>query len=190
MKKVLLCAAFAVFGLSSVTAQETSFGLKGGLNFATLGGDAEDVESLTSFHLGGFAQIKISEKFMIQPELVYSGQGAQDSVENDLKIKLNYINLPIMAKFMVSDGLSFEVGPQIGFAVSRKVTFEGESENLDDEFKAFDYGVGLGAGYQFDSGMLLSLRYNLGLANILENEIDDFRVNNNVFQISVGYVFN
>ena len=45
-------------------------------NFATLGGDTEDLDGLTSFHVGGVAEISFSEKFSVQPELLYSAQGA------------------------------------------------------------------------------------------------------------------
>jgi hypothetical protein len=172
-------------------AQEPTFGVKGGLNLASLGGDIEDVDALTSFHIGGFAQFEISEKFMIQPELLYSAQGAVNSEESDLKIKLDYINLPIMAKYMVAEGFSLEGGPYVGFAINREASFDGDSVDLDDEFKSLDYGVGLGAGYELDSGLMFSLRYNLGLANIADEfDGEDFSINNNVLQVSVGYKFN
>ncbi|MEO9503711.1 porin family protein [Nonlabens ulvanivorans] len=189
MKKILLSAAIAVFGIGAVQAQD-NFGLKGGVNFADLGGDENDVETLTAFHIGGFAQFEISDTFMIQPELLYSSQGAQSEEDSELKFRLNYINVPIMAKLLVADGLSAEIGPQFGFAVSKKLTYDGDSEDLEDIFKSFDYGVGLGASYEFSGGLMLSLRYNLGLANIAGDELEDIRISNNVGQISIGYTFN
>jgi hypothetical protein len=191
MKKLVLSAAFVALGMGISNAQEPTFGVKGGLNLASLGGDIEDVDALTSFHIGGFAQFEISEKFMIQPELLYSAQGAVNSEESDLKIKLDYINLPIMAKYMVAEGFSLEGGPYVGFAINREASFDGDSVDLDDEFKSLDYGVGLGAGYELDSGLMFSLRYNLGLANIADEfDGEDFSINNNVLQVSVGYKFN
>lgn len=88
MKKLLLSAAMAVFMLSNVNAQEVKFGVKAGVNFASLGGDdASGFDGLTSFHVGALAEIGISEKFAIQPELVYSLQGAS-AAGGDFKIKL------------------------------------------------------------------------------------------------------
>ena len=69
MKKIIL-AAIAVMAFSFANAQETRFGVKGGLNLSTLGGDASGVSSLVGFHVGGFAEIKIIEKLAIQPELL------------------------------------------------------------------------------------------------------------------------
>lgn len=176
-------------------AQDISYGVKGGLNLANFGGDDEvtdEFEGLTSFHIGGFAQIGISDKFMIQPELIYSQQGAQDEQDSDFKLRINYLNLPIMAKYIVADGFSLEAGPQVGFAISRKFTDGDVDVDADDEIKALDFGVGVGAGYELPSGLMFSVRYNLGLANLLEDDFggDNFTLNNNVLQVSVGYKFN
>jgi opacity protein-like surface antigen len=195
MKKLLIVAAIAVFGMGVSNAQDISYGVKAGLNLANFGGDDEftdGFEGLTSFHIGGFAQIGISDKFMIQPELIYSQQGAQDEEDSDFKLRLNYLNLPIMAKYMVADGFSLEAGPQVGFAISRKFTDGDNDVDVDDEIKALDFGVGIGAGYELPSGLMFSVRYNLGLANLLEDDFggDNFTLNNNVLQVSVGYKFN
>lgn len=95
MKKLMLMAAFAVFGLTNVNAQETSFGVKAGVDFASNkvkfdGYSASGSE--TGFYVGAFAEIGVSEKFAVQPELLYVAVS-----------DLNQIALPIMAKFMVSD---------------------------------------------------------------------------------------
>jgi opacity protein-like surface antigen len=202
MKKLFL-AAFAVFAFASVNAQEVKFGAKAGVNFASIGGDAEDMDSRTSFHLGGVAEIVLSDKFSVQPELLYSSQGAKSEYTEDFgefgsftveeKLKLDYLSLPIMAKYYVAEGFSLEAGPQIGFLLSAnaEVEVDGESEDADvkDEFKGIDFGLGFGAGYKLDSGLNFALRYNLGLSNIAEDTEGDFSIQNNVFQISVGYMF-
>ena len=60
----------------SLHAQNVTFGVKAGLNFACLSGDdAEDFDGRTSFHIGATAEFSLSETFSIQPELLYSGQG-------------------------------------------------------------------------------------------------------------------
>jgi len=206
MKKTLLIAAVAVFGFTSINAQEVKFGAKAGVNFATLGGDAEDIESKTSFHVGGVAEIMISDKFSVQPELLYSSQGAKDEYTEEFfegevkfedKLKLDYINLPIMAKYYLTDGFSLEAGPQIGFLVSAKVeseaSFEGESDSeevdVKDAYKSIDFGFGLGLSYKLENGLNFSARYNLGVSNIVEDAEDDFSIQNNVLQVSVGFMF-
>ncbi|RFN58057.1 porin family protein [Marixanthomonas ophiurae] len=206
MKKLLLMAALAVFGLTTTNAQEVRLGAKAGVNFASVGGDETDgVDGRTSFHVGGLVEIPISEVFSVQPELLYSSQGAktEDSFNGEnfeSKTKLDYINIPILAKFYVADGFSIEAGPQIGFLVSANQEFEGGGESEEDDVSEFysgiDLGIGAGASYRLTNGVFFSARYVLGLSNIIDDDedieledSDDFKRQNNVIQLSVGYSF-
>ncbi len=202
MKKTLLII-IAAFTLST-QAQETLFGVKAGLNLASIGGDdAGDAKTRSSFHIGGLVEIPVSEKFSVQPELLYSSQGAKGSEELlgegvivESKIKSDYINIPIMAKYYLIQGLSIEAGPQFGFLVSAKAEFELKgpgvletaSMDVKELFNNFDLGVGLGTSYALDMGVFFGARYNLGLSNI-NKDSGDTKNQNNVFQISAGYSF-
>lgn len=183
MKKLVLATVMMVFGLTNVLAQETQFGAKGGLNFASISGDnSEEFESVTSFNFGIMAEIPIAEKFSFQPELIYSGQGY--SID-DNTVELNYLNIPLMGKYYVTKGLSIEVGPQIGFLLSAK----NEDTDLKDLFNTVDFGANLGLGYKLDNGFNFGVRYNVGLSDI--NNLDGFtdKYRNGVLQLSVGYFF-
>ncbi|WP_178984997.1 porin family protein [Winogradskyella helgolandensis] len=195
MKKLFLCAALAAFAFTNVNAQEVTFGAKAGLNLASISGDdTDDLDGRTAFHIGAVAEISISEKFSVQPELLYSIQGAafkEDGYEETLKY--DYLNLPIMAKYYVAEGFSVEAGPQVGFLLSSKyeAEFDGESEEADnDDASSIDFGLNFGLGYKMDSGLNFGVRYNLGLSNMYDGEFsDDFSIKNNVLQVSVGYFF-
>ncbi len=192
MKKSFLIIAIIVFGLTNLNAQEVKFGAKAGLNLASVSGDETDgLDSRTAFHIGAVAEISVSDKFSVQPELLYSAQGAKDSFEGiDVDLKIDYINLPIMAKFYVADGFSLEAGPQVGFLLSAKAEGGGESIDFKDETKGIDFGANLGVGYKLESGLNFGARYNLGLSNINDGEgSDDFKNQNSVIQLSVGYFF-
>ena len=131
MKKLLLTAVFAVLTIASINAQE--FGAKAGVNFASLNGD-EDFDGRTSFFVGGVVEFEISESFSLQPELLYSSQGAKSSFSEEgfdieSTIKLDYLNIPIMAKYYVTEGFSIEAGPQIGFLLSAKAEYEADGES-------------------------------------------------------------
>ena len=188
MKKLVLTAA-AVFAFGFANAQETKFGVKGGLNLSNVNGDISNNSSRLSFHVGGFAEVKISDKFAIQPELVYSVQGTKVDVgaSEDVVYDLQYINIPVMAKFYATEQFSLEVGPQIGFLATAKARFDGNSEDIKDSFKSTDFGVNFGAGYNFTENISAGLRYNLGLSNIPDADGADAK--NGVFSLSVGYKF-
>ena len=212
MKKLLLTAAIAVFTLSSVNAQDITFGAKAGINIANLDVTDANIDSRTSLHLGVTAEFEISDTFSIQPELLYSAQGATESDTyedsfirevSEYEWKLNYIQIPIMAKFYVSEGLSLEAGPQIGFLASAEVDsdstetslFDGSSVSTSSTVdakeivKSVDFGLNFGLGYKLDSGLNFALRYNLGLSNIYDVSESTVKIKNRVFQLSVGYTF-
>src|SRR5690606_41552509 len=77
MKKMFLAAAIAVLGLSQSDAQ-VNFGVKAGPQLSNLvGNDDVDASTKFGFHAGAYANIRISEQFAFQPELMYSMQGAE-----------------------------------------------------------------------------------------------------------------
>lgn len=217
MKKLFLTATLAVLGFTTMNAQEVKFGAKAGLNIASLKSDTnefKDLDSKTSYHVGVMAELKISDKFAVQPELLFSSQGAKKDQSSELVgVKttteatwdFNYLNLPVMAKYYVTDGLSLEAGPQIGFLMSaeakQKTTISGGSintenevkEDLKDTTKSVDFGLNFGAGYKLGSGLSIGARYNLGLSNMVDSgneDVDnDVKIKNGVIQVSVGYFF-
>jgi opacity protein-like surface antigen len=183
MKKLLL-AVITVFFIGNVNAQSIKFGVKSGVNFATISGEGINVDSRIGFHIGGVAEINVSDKFSVQPELVYSTQGAK--LRDFATIELDYISVPIMAKYHVTKGLSLEFGPQFSFLVNDGIDFENnDAETEDIEAENFDLSAGIGLGYKLDSGLFFQTRYNLGITTISENP----DLKNGVFQVSVGYQF-
>lgn len=184
MKK-LFTITLALLAIT-ISAQNITFGAKAGLNFASMSGDdADGLDGRTSIHLGVTAEIEMSDTFSIQPELLYSGQGY--TADGDVTGKVDYINLPVMAKFYVGEGISLEAGPQIGFLASAKADVGGESTDIKDALKSTDFALNLGAGYKLDSGLNFGLRYSMGLTDVLDGDSNGFK--HSVLQLSVGFNF-
>lgn len=209
MKKSILLLAIGLFGFTNMTAQEfVMFGAKGGVNFSTFSGDGvnawNDPKGRTSFHLGLVAEIPMSPRFSIQPEVLYSGQGydiASRENANDVEYQLDYINVPVIAKIYVFEGLALEAGPQVGFLVNSEVDGNPSSVNdnttvsLDeDQFNKMDFSVALGASYKFRGGFFVNGRYNIGLRDIYDesftnNVFSEADARHSVIQAGVGFMF-
>ncbi len=197
---MFLIAALAVLGMNSADAQ-VKFGVKAGPQLTSLvGDDVEDADMKVGFNVGGFANIRFSEQFAFQPELLFSLQGAKSEYEIlgtnvEEKVNLSYINIPLMMKWYAYDGLNFEFGPQVGFNVAAKYKAEaaGESEEGDiDDVSTVDFGVNIGAGYEMSNGLNFGLRYGRGLTSLYDVEDvngDKYKVYNSVISLGVGYTF-
>ena len=173
------------FSLSVVRAQHTNFGIKAGYNSSSVQiSDGADYDSKSGLHIGGLAHIHISSHFAVQPELVYSCQGGESG---NTKLKLSYINVPVLAQYMVNDGFRLQTGPQVGFLVTAKQKIGNVEVDVDDTFNAVDFSWVFGAGYIFSSGLGIDVRYNLGLNNISDDS--DFEAKNRVFQAGLFYQF-
>jgi len=187
MKKIF-CSVSAVILIAYVAAsQQTHFGIKAGVNFSSVAvNDGADYEGKTGVHLGGLAHIHINPHFALQPELVFSMQGGQDDAENT-KLKLNYVNIPLLAQYMTADGFRLQTGPQLGILTSAKQKFGDVEVDAGDDVSTVDFSWAFGAGYLFHSGFGIDARYNLGISNISDNE--SFEARNRVFQLGLFYQF-
>lgn len=205
MKSLKLTALALALSFSAIsTAQDTTtttasteksiyFGVKGGVNFATITGDDFDSpDSRTSFHVGVLAEMPISEMFSLQAEALYSGQGFESELEgaegDKVEFQVDYINVPILARIYVVDGLSIDVGPQFSFKVNEEVDSDPNNNPGDtdtDVVEDFDFGVAGGLTFQTDMGLFATGRYTYGLTDIIE----DADVKNSVFQLGIGYRF-
>lgn len=203
MKKLFFIAAFGLMSVAATQAQEIRLGAKGGVNFSNIGGDDIsnlDFNSRTGFHIGALVEIPVTEKFWVQPEVLYTALGSKSTESRILgntvesKLNLDYIQIPVMAKYYVVEGLALEAGPQIAFLVKA----EGETSigdgtitnELDkDNFSSIDFSMGVGASYRLDMGLFLGARYNFGFTNINDGAFSDSKLHNSVFQLSAGYSF-
>lgn len=184
MKKIILAAVLFMATSATIQAQLLKIGVKAGVNFASQTGDAFpnqniDKEGITNFHAGLVAEIKLLEKFSIQPELLYSTQGASykfKDVNQEVKNDLGYISIPVMAKIYLSKSFSLEVGPQAQFLVSDK-----DNVRLGDT-KTFDFGLNAGLGLKLTESIFVQARYGIGLTEASK----DADVRNSVIQLSAG----
>ena len=198
MKKSVLIAVLAVFGLTSTaSAQElVYFGVKGGINFSNMTSDGfEDENSRTGFHLGLLSEIPVGDRFSIQPEVLYSTQGTEafSNRYGQGEYKLDYIHVPVLAKVYLIDGLSLEVGPSFNFLVEEEyelIAGEGFAVIDTEVGSTFEFGGALGATYKFNNGFFTSARYTRGFTDAFDSDNwDEDAVNNNGIQLGVGFMF-
>ena len=206
-RTVLLLFSFFFLTLSA----QAQFGLKGGVNRAVLSGNVgDDAEYQTSYHAGIFYQAKILGPISLQPELLYSMQGAQarsllrDQSLEEFDTKLHYLTLPVLVKATIGP-VFVEAGPQFSYLVSSQdegrtqvnLTSSSPGEYLDfnrtsgDDYKKGDLGVALGAGINLPLGLAIGGRFTTSLNNIGDyrniSGVNDPELKNRVFQAYVSF---
>lgn len=201
MKKLFLSAIAVLFGFGAF-AQELGYGFKAGVNLPNYNFSNSDyeTESTTNFHVTGYLDAPINQRFSIQPGVSLQGKGAK--LENDMgswKQNTMWIEVPVnaVAKFPTMGGGNFFLGagPYAAFGISGENKIESGDFELSDEFefgkdgaqKGTDFGVNFLAGYRLGNGLTLGAGYGLGLADIAPDNNSDVKQTNRVLSFSIGY---
>ena len=192
MKKLtllLLLSGAVIFTYAQKGHTNTEFGIKGGLNIANVSiENSTNPDSKVSGYIGGLAHIHLDKQFAIQPELMFSGQGYKQTIAGtDYTTSLNYLLVPVLGQLMFGDGFRVETGPQAGVLVSAKSKVNGNSTDVKNNVKGFDFSWVFGLGYLTSTGFGVNVRYNLGISNI--NNVSSDKVSNRVFAVGVFYQF-
>lgn len=184
MKRIIFLAVMALL-INGAFAQHVEYGIKGGVNFSNINDDAADnnADGKTGFHLGGLAHIHVTRAFAIQPEIVYSTQGAE---YDNAKLKMNYINVPVLAQYMFGNGFRLQTGPQLGILTTSEWE-NGNAETDVDNLSNADFSWSFGAGYIGRKGLGIDARYNLGLTDVSKSNTTDLQ--NRVWQLGLFYQF-
>lgn len=197
-KHFLLTALFAL-SLCIVNAQKNSkeFGFHGGINFNSANGNGinRNYRSMQfGFNAGGSIKINCTNNFGVKIIFNYEQYGwayrslflenasGTDIGKGDIIYKLNYLNFPVLAEYVVGNKIKFyaNAGVFVGFLIkNERITKVKEglnggapstSSSSLNYSKAINYGIAAGFGIQMSLTHKIKLNINLrndaGLANI------------------------
>jgi hypothetical protein len=191
-KVAMIGMLFMSYGI--VNAQETGFGIKGGVNLTSLKLDdpGASYDSRTGFHAGIFLRGKF-DKVGIQPEvLLFTQRGEGTFALGRAEESFTYLSIPVILKFYPIGGLNLQVGPQFGFLLDGERTYSNAlattKQDIKDSYKSSDVSISVGGGYDFGFGLGLDVRYNIGVKDI-NNEVDGDPVKSRIFLVSLGWNF-
>ncbi len=206
MNRILFATVFFIF-LSLQSAAQINIGVQGGGNLSKMDFTNNlDYRYLkieyTSGFIGGLSMQFFGDKHAgIMVELNYSQRGwiVRDTLgANDTKEtnRMTYVEMPVLTHVNIGGGKLrglFNIGPYIGYALSRSYAFEdynsGEGTSYDytfDEEKdnRLDFGLLAGGGieYRFGFGKLQAeARYTIGFGDVdkmkkQQAEVSQFRI--------------
>lgn len=195
MKKLFFIAVMALASVAAFAQNEVghiSIQPKIGLNFASLTNYGGDANCRVGFVIGAEAEYQVSNKFSVAGAMLYSQQGTDATAGNATgTIKLDYINVPIIANIYAVGGLALKLGIQPGFAVNKKIKAMASGESVETglgvygvDINTFAFSIPIGASYEYNN-FVLDARYLWGLTKIASGS----NCKNSVFQITLGYKF-
>jgi hypothetical protein len=187
MKKSILIGLFFFALSTNVQAQLVKFGVKAGVNYAnqngsniTVNSTNYDTEAITSYHAGLIAEVKLTDGFSIQPELLYSTQGATyKNAFEEFKNEVGYLSIPLLAKIHLNKTFSLDLGPQASFLLSERNNFDVNNA------ETFEFAAVGGLGINITKNFFLQGRYVLGLSEASK----EAEVKNSALQVSAGFTF-
>lgn len=172
MKKIISSAILIIALTGVANAQRFSIGGKAGANLTKITGKAFKEEYNLGYQLGLFAEIDLSKKWGIQPELLwnqvntYPASGTNPILNNwqdsTGTIQLRYLTIPILLRYNIGSLVTLNLGPQFGILQNKDKTLWNNSKQA---FKSGDFSMV--GGVQLNLKMLRVYgRYNVGLSNI------------------------
>ncbi len=184
MKRTLIYSVLILLSYVCNAQTPVQFGPKAGANFSTMtGAEMTGIETLTSWHAGGIANLTFSKLFSVQPELFYSQEGAQS---DGLKYVISYLRLPVLFQLHHNSGFFVEGGPQFGLLVRGKAKYKDtdKTEDMKHILNKFETSLVMGLGYRLPEGLGIDLRYAAGLSNLGENS----SLKLNTLSVGVSYL--
>ena len=180
--------------LSQAIMAQFHFGIKGGANIIKVDGKSFKEQFNYGYHLGGFLEIGLGNKWGFQPEVLFNQYST--TLDSNFKhvyqnvfnpnyqsnVKLNYLSIPLVLthKFL-GNFLTLQAGPQFGILINQNKTL---LQNGGDAFKHGDLSMLAGAQIKL-AAFRVTGRYVIGLSNI--NDIDNQdKWKSRGFQVSVG----
>ena len=199
-----LCLSLLFAATSFAQTEPGTFTLlpKVGLNLSSLTKSEFEVDTRTGFCGGLELNYQLNKSFSLTLGALYSQQGCKHS-ENDIKttVNLEYLNVPVLFNFHITNGLVAKVGVQPGLLLRDKIHQErkGESgemyfrdyirtisEYKNTNMRDFDIAIPFGLSYEF-SNIVLDARYCPGIVALFDHW--DLTNKNSVFQFTLGYKF-
>ena len=118
MKKIMMIAALMVAAVSAKAQFEPgTFSLQPKAGFALTTVTGEGTSFKPGFTAGLEAQYQINNWFGLSAGALYTTAGYKVKDAGDYKLNTGYVNIPVMAKFYVTKGLSLNAGLQLGFMI-------------------------------------------------------------------------
>lgn len=162
-----LFTLLTIIVMSQVQAQGLDFGIKAGLNYANVSG-IENFNQRQGISAGLFAGARLGDKLGFQIDALYSQQGAEvdQSISQVIsEFNLDYISIPIVLKYYLTENVNIHAGPQLGILLNEETSVFNQTISAVEANTADWLGT-IGVGLDLPLGLRAEARYSFGLSRV------------------------
>lgn len=167
------------------------YGFTLGITSSNLINDSVGYKSGILFSGGLVYNMRLSEKFNLGLELLYTGKAFKTD-SPIIKYRYYYLDVPLYLQYNLTDGIRINLGGQFSkFANSQRAEIEGSANGgtgahsyKHTNIKDIDYSFLLGAEIDLGKNVALGARYTLSGSTFFEEN----KANFGVFQIAIRAV--
>jgi opacity protein-like surface antigen len=188
MQKPIL-TLFLITGLFA----QGGFTIVGGLNLGSVQYNDSDVADL--FDISMKVGLNIGAETAVGP-LKVGGALVQRGAKMEMSFlgetftgsdTYNYLTAYGIYPYAIKEGISAFGGLQLGKAIGGTSEFDGDSETLNSDDFALDYGLLIGLDYMINTKMGVRASYYLGLADVIKDVDSDFNFKNTGIGLALLY---
>ncbi|ULQ57290.1 PorT family protein [Flavihumibacter rivuli] len=185
MKKIFTLAVMMLAITISYAQTKIGYGVKAGMNFASITGDANTqlnnllelsdgmvkTSGRTGYHVGAYLQVPLTENLLLEPALLYSRKGYE--LEGNFDFKMlellgisaraelisQYIDLPLVLKAKLGKGFQVYAGPQVSYMLRSDLRARAGLLGINLLNEKFDVS---GSFNNWDAALTAGLAYQFG----------------------------
>jgi hypothetical protein len=173
-KTLLISIALILISKLNIFSQKIEYGFTAGFDVVNIHSMDKPINTqlyypMISFNLNGFVEHRLCGILSISAEPGFIQKGGKH--KDGTRIQINYIQLPILANFYISDKLFVSIGPEYSLLINAKSRYKSKSNNITHVYKktnemSGNIGAIIGINYYFTNRTGIGLSYSHGLTYI------------------------
>lgn len=188
-KLLLICVCTMMVIVSSAQERKLGFGVKAGVAATSLTipkGEKSQSSYRAGFTGGFFADYRFNSRWALSADLLYVRQGADIKLNGDgeNRMKLDYLQIPVLVNFYLTRSLAVKAGIQPAFFLDGSEVY---NSSIRSSSASTDWAIPVGLSYELNCGVIFEARYNAGV----KYSVDEFGfpMHTVAFAFTVGYRF-
>ncbi len=145
-------------------AQRFKGGVVAGFNVSQIDGDFWAGYNKAGLVGGAYVFTEFIDAWGAQMEIRYTAKGSANSIQSDehRKIRLQYIELPLMATYNFLADLQAQTGVSLGYLFNAAQN-DGYGYETFDQFDKFEIALSIGANYEIVEKLSINIRFSYSI---------------------------